>query len=215
MNRSTLETGKSGRAPKRPGRNKPCAYCGALFWCKASLDVGGTRPEKKFCSNRCGYDNRNSKREEIFWSYVDKNGPNGCWIWNGCRDKWGYGDLSWFNKHIQAHRLAWKLLRGDPGKLDCLHKCNNPPCCNPDHLYLGTDLENARDRTIAGTHTHGERSGQAKLTDKEALEIRAKYWRKVSGKRTTASNAVELSKVYGVTPQTISQVALGRRWTHL
>ncbi len=72
----------------------------------------------------------------------------------GCRDKWGYGDLSYSGKHMQAHRLAWTLTHGDPGELDVLHTCDNPPCCNPKHLYLGTDADNHRDMHARGRFRH-------------------------------------------------------------
>jgi hypothetical protein len=143
--------------------------------------------------------------EEIFWARVDKNGPNGCWLYTFGKDKWGYGDLRYKGKHIQAHRLAWKLLRGDPGKLDCLHTCHNPTCCNPDHLYLGTDLDNTRDRVAIGRQ-HVE----AKLTPEEVQEIRAKYWYE-SGR----SNVVALATKYGVKPVTIVAIISGRSWKHL
>ena len=145
--------------------------------------------------------------EMRFWARVNKNTPSGCWIWVGCVDKWGYGDLSYKGKHIQAHRLAWRLLESDPGEMDVLHKCNNPPCCNPDHLYLGTDLENARDRLAVGTQHYPV----GKLTAEQVLEIRRRLvW--IHGKKT---NAKELAAEFGVRPGTILKVWHGDSWKFL
>ena len=103
--------------------------------CNRQMVRAGSGTHLKWCGGA---------RVEQFWANVDKTGS--CWLYTGCRDKWGYGDMTYMGKHMQAHRLAWKLLRGDPGELDVLHTCDNAPCCNPDHLYLGTDADNARDR---------------------------------------------------------------------
>ena len=147
-------------------------------------------------------------RDEVaaFWARVDKHShPGGCWLWTAGKDKWGYGDLRFKKKHVQAHRLAWKFLKGDPGKLDCLHICHNPTCCNPDHLYLGTDLENTRDRVKLGRQ-HIE----SKLTPDQVQEIRAKYWYE-NGR----SNTVALATEYGVKAVTIVAIISGRSWKHL
>lgn len=142
--------------------------------------------------------------EDRFWARVTKK--RGCWSWTGCKDKWGYGDISFKGKHIQAHRLAWRLLRGEPGNLDVLHRCNNPECCNPKHLYLGTDRENARDRVAAGNHVHGEKAYNAKLNADDVREIR-RLKGKVSG--------YKLAKRYGVVQSYISQIQSGRTWKHI
>lgn len=92
--------------------------------------------------------------EVRFWAKVDKSPrPDGCWIWRGARSLSNYGTCSWYGTNINAHRGAWMLTHGSiaPG-LDVLHRCNNGHigCVRPDHLYLGTDLENFRDRIAAG-----------------------------------------------------------------
>lgn len=179
-------------------RHFVCPKCSAALHC----NEGSFKTHKFYCADR----------EERFWARVDKNGPNGCWIWLGCRDKWGYGDMSVRSKHIQSHRFAWKLLRGDPGKLDCLHKCDNPPCCNPDHIYLGTDADNIRDMHARGRALVGERSPKAKLTEAAVRAIRREYNGSTRGK---PSNAAELAARYGVRRGTIVQVAKGTLWAHL
>jgi hypothetical protein len=170
-----------------------CKQCGSTFWQTARRNGAYL---KRFCNQAChrAFLRDPVRREERFWSYVDKNGPNGCWIWNGCRDKWGYGDLSWFNKHIQAHRLAWKLLRGDPGKLDCLHKCDNPPCCNPDHIFLGTDADNHWDKCVKG------RNPDASLTHDQVRYIRERF------KTPYRGLLRDLEKEFGLNGSTILKI---------
>lgn len=95
------------------------------------------------------------KQAELFWQKVNKRGPNGCWLYTGFL-KWdGYGWLArYINgkvRYLTAHRYAWILTRGEPKKgLHVLHKCDNPPCCNPDHLWLGTHKDNMLDKKAKG-----------------------------------------------------------------
>lgn len=195
----------------RKGPTLKCQHCGGAFYKSPSQVKLG---KGKYCSNACHLTARGIDPDPVknFWKRVDKNGPNGCWVWIGGRDKWGYGDLYYLAKHIQAHRLSWRFLRGDPGKMDVLHKCNNPPCCNPDHLYLGDDLDNARDRQKAGTQTWGERTKRAKLTGVQVRQIRKEF--KWAGPRK--SNAAELAKRYGVdSSTTIIKAARGDTWSNL
>lgn len=86
---------------------------------------------------------------ERFWKRVDKSGPNGCWQWLGYRQKFGHGWLG--SRYGLAHRYAWKFLVGPLADAECLlHHCDNPPCVNPSHLYIGTRADNARDKMMRG-----------------------------------------------------------------
>ena len=97
-----------------------------------------------------------------FWAKVDKNGPvpahrpdlGPCWLWTGYRYPKGYGrasDPRVASRQTYAHRLAWELTNGPiPDGMQVLHACDNPPCCNPAHLSLGSNLENVRDREAKG-----------------------------------------------------------------
>lgn len=86
-----------------------------------------------------------------FWAKVDKNGPNGCWIWQGAVCKKGYGRVRRGNTWLQATEVAWELTVGEaPSELWRLHRCDNPPCVNPAHLFLGTALDNWLDMVSKG-----------------------------------------------------------------
>ena len=93
-----------------------------------------------------------------FWEKVNKT-PNGCWIWTGATDGRGYGQL-WVNGHLEkAHRLSWVIHYGAiPLGLNILHHCDNKPCVRPDHLYLGTQADNARDALERGQFPVGIRN---------------------------------------------------------
>jgi len=77
---------------------------------------------------------------------------NGCWEWTGCLDKKGYGQFYYKGKHRRAHRVSWALKYGEipPSELFACHKCDNPKCVNPDHLFLGTQSDNMKDMSRKG-----------------------------------------------------------------
>jgi len=90
--------------------------------------------------------------EERFWEKVDVRGPDECWPWTRKHNPKGYGQFR-KDKMVQAHRMAWELTNGPiPDGLDVLHTCDNPPCCNPHHLFLGTNDDNMRDMNSKGRH---------------------------------------------------------------
>jgi hypothetical protein len=98
--------------------------------------------------------------EERFWEKVRKG--RGCWLWMGTRSTQGYGQLKPPKKRptIMAHRFAYELLVGPiPSGLLVCHRCDNPPCVRPDHLFLGTPLDNTLDAKAKGRLATGDRSG--------------------------------------------------------
>jgi hypothetical protein len=140
-----------------------------------------------------------------FWSRVEVRGD--CWVWTG-RIKDGYGG---YGRNYLAHRLVWQEKFGPiPDGLFVLHNCptgDNRACCNPDHLFLGTKTDNARDRDEKGRVARGESHGKVKLTENDVIAIRA---RKRCGERA-ASLAIE----YGVTEGTIRNITGRHTWKHI
>lgn len=102
--------------------------------------------------------------------------PQGCWEWNGSRFPRGYGQFSVNGKLCYAHRFAYRIHHGPfPSDLKILHRCDNPPCVNPEHLFLGTTQDNSDDMCRKGRSASGEQSGLHRLTDTQVLEIRRRY----------------------------------------
>ena len=103
--------------------------------------------------------------------------PKDCWEWNGFKNEAGYGMIWLDGKQSRVHRivLSRKLDRPLTDIEVTRHICNNPPCCNPDHLQVGTTQDNIRDMVSVNRHASGEKNGQSKLTDKQIIEIRELY----------------------------------------
>lgn len=86
-----------------------------------------------------------------FFQKVSKS--EGCWLWKGTRNMKGYGTIKKDRKTYRAHRVSWELHNGPiPEGKQVLHKCDMRSCVNPDHLYLGTNIENVRDKMVRGRH---------------------------------------------------------------
>lgn len=95
--------------------------------------------------------------EQRFWDKVDRRGPQDCWEWTAAKDARGYGRVGSKRPRTElAHRVAYRLTKGEipSGMLVC-HSCDNPPCCNPEHLFVGTDADNNKDM-----HTKGRDANQ-------------------------------------------------------
>lgn len=138
----------------------------------------------------------------------------GCWLWVGAKKPGGYGN-AWVDGHYEnAHRLAYRLFIGPiPPGLHVLHRCDNPPCVRPDHLFLGTDADNTDDMWKKGRNPvmpvlKGERAPSAVLTDQAVAAIRERH-------RAGGNRQVDLAKEYGVTQSTISKVIRGATWSHV
>lgn len=123
-----------------------------------------------------------------FWSKVDKSttDPDGCWTWTKYLDPEGYALIYVKPKMRLVHRFSYLIAYGIlPDDLKVLHKCDNPSCVRPDHLFLGTQLDNIRDRDQKGRQAKGEKHFRCRLTDDQVFEVRrlhteGKTWREVA-----------------------------------
>lgn len=115
-----------------------------------------------------------------FWSKADTSRE--CWTWTGCCTAHGYGQFHFEGKTTKAHRVAWIITHGPiPDGLCVLHRCDNPPCVRPDHLFLGTLSDNMQDCVAKGraylqrpgVHKRGLANPNGKLTDEDVAAIRA------------------------------------------
>lgn len=144
-----------------------------------------------------------------FWSGVDKQGPDECWLWSeGCFDS-GYGQVRQGKKKRRAHRVAWELARGPiPGGLCVLHSCDNPPCCNPSHLFIGTLQDNSRDRDAKGrgADVNGERNPAAKLNREDVANIRR---RSESGEAHRS-----IAALFGIHRNHVGRIVRKERWAN-
>lgn len=208
---------------------RSCRKCGAEFQIKPSRLKSN---RGSYCSKQCHYTGQSDNPEERFWSKVLKT--DSCWLFvnrkGECR-KSQYGNFrASHGTTVQSHRYSYELANGPiVGSLYVLHKCDTPACVRPDHLFLGTALDNMHDmiqkgrgktpplphyrgddhyaRTNPEKLARGERCHSAKLTAADVVEIRKRY----SSGETKAS----LSKSYGVKPVSISRVISRRSWKHI
>lgn len=93
---------------------------------------------------------------ETFWARVQRGAPDACWPWQAFKDTTGYGKVGGHGRVWRAHRVAYAFTHGEPGALSVLHRCDNPSCCNPAHLFLGTQADNMRDMAVKGRSPHSK-----------------------------------------------------------
>lgn len=136
---------------------------------------------------------KNRPLAERFWEKVKIRGSDECWNWIACKSSTGYGNFILKGKNCLAHRVAWELTNGKiPEGMDILHHCDNPPCCNPKCLFLGTQTDNMRDRNRKGRHNIG------KVTNEEISEIR--------NLRQKGMLLREIAELYPISCQTVGRI---------
>jgi hypothetical protein len=145
-----------------------------------------------------------------FWMKVQKS--DACWLWVGHRNTGGYGVICWNGKPWKAHRMAWILTNGKiPKGLNVLHRCDNPPCVNPAHLFLGTQADNVMDAFLKGRlHPYRRRTGEqhhmAKLTAEQVVQMRAL-------RNSAPYHAI--AKQFGVSTMTAYRAITGQSWREI
>lgn len=146
---------------------------------------------------------------ERFRSRVAISAPNECWEWKAGRFATGYGCIKFGDQAYYASRVAYFLATGvQPAALDVCHRCDNPACCNPRHLFLGTDAENMAGRDGKGRQVAptGEAHGRAKLTERDVQAIRCQL-------RLGRAQAA-IGREFGVTGRNVGLIAGGKTWRH-
>lgn len=139
---------------------------------------------------------------------------NGCWEWKGARGEAGHGQIRIGNRSRQAHRVMFEILHGEiPEGENILHRCDNPPCINPDHLFSGTQKQNihdmwAKDRQQGYIHQpKGSKHPQAKLLEKDVLELREL--------RNSGFTYKALADRFGISKSTAAEIVSRKTWRHI
>lgn len=152
-----------------------------------------------------------SKTAKFRWDRVDRCGPDECWPWTGSINTWGYGAVQVDGVIMNASRAAYIATHGEvPDGLVVCHKCDNPACCNPAHLFAATQAENLADCRRKGRARGQFKAGRkhpkptAKLTPEKVQEARRLYAAGVSQS--------EIGRLWGIHSSTISRAIRGERW---
>ena len=154
-----------------------------------------------------------------FWSKVDRSNADGCWEWTAAKSPFGHGNFHCQNQMHRAHRISWVVTHGEiPNNSFVLHKCDNPKCCNPQHLFLGTQSDNVADMISKGRNvkssqlslimkTHaarGDRNGMAKLNQSDVNGIRLLLRAGMLQK--------DIASLFSICQQSVSDIKLNRYW---
>jgi hypothetical protein len=182
-----------------------CQQCNAAFLCP--------RPrlrERKFCSRRCAYLGMHRQAQKpLVDKYSDRIGSpdsNGCIPWIGHINSNGYGVLG--GDGLLAHRIAYELAHGPiPSGLFVCHTCDNRKCCNPDHLFVGTNEDNMKDMASKGRAARGEKSARAKLMEADIRRIRLLA---ASGRSFRS-----IGQEYSIYSAYVSAIVSRKRWGHV
>lgn len=159
---------------------------------------------------------RRSRVPEITVEYLltrTTQTPRGCIEWAGARTTRGYGRIGRYDRERYTHRVMWELTNGQPipPGMVVRHRCDNPPCLNPEHLELGTTADNNRDALERGrqvpSKVRGSGVGTAKLTEAQVAEIKAALR---AGEPMTV-----VARRFGVSKFPIQEIVHGRAWRHV
>lgn len=187
-----------------------CCHCGCGALTELHIRTNARKRMHKGMPKRYAHGHQNFIRNaiEYFWSFVDKCGPDECWEWLGNRNlTTNYGRYTAHSKTESTHRLAYEFTFGPiPTGKFIRHRCDNPPCCNPNHLLIGTHADNMADKARRGRLViyHGANHVNAKLTEDEVRQIRQEV--------ALGINRKSLAKKYKVSLQTIYNTSRGKTY---
>ncbi len=144
---------------------------------------------------------------EYVWNYIDKKSEDECWEFTRHLVD-GYGQIQINKKEYKAHRVVYELTYGQiPNEKHVLHSCDNRKCCNPKHLFLGTNNDNVKDKCEKDRQSKGE-GNHSKLTTEQVLEIRRLY-------SAGGISQKSLAKMFGVGHTIIGNIILRKKWKHV
>jgi len=166
---------------------------------------------RKKCHNDLDHDRQPKYQTmaDAYEAHVDRKKSNECWGWKGRKDC-GYGVLQYTHekKSFRAHRASYIIHKGEiPEGMFVCHHCDNPPCTNPDHLFLGSNIDNIMDCVSKGRNARGERNGHSKITTEEAVLIRLLL---VSGNKSIA-----ISNLLNISHSIVRGIEHRRTWRHI
>lgn len=147
--------------------------------------------------------------EDRFWKGVPNRPEDGCWTWDGPTDDYGYGRFKHNNKNYRSHRISYEIHYGPLNDLCVLHKCDNPSCVNPSHLWAGDRIENNADRHAKGRSARrhpcrrGEKHHRCKITADAARYV-----------FTSNKPSGILAKELGIDGSSIRSIRRRRSWAH-
>jgi hypothetical protein len=180
---------------------KVCVHCFKEF------QIYPSHADRIYCNRFCYDLHRVPPLEERFWKSVKKT--DGCWFWIAAASQDGYGEISIKGKNVGAHRISWVLHYGEiPDGLWVLHKCDNPPCVRPDHLFLRTQKHNLADAASKARMSSGSRHYKAKLTKEDVRLIRDWY-------ATDTVSQSFIAEKFAVDQTIISDIVRRKSWKHI
>lgn len=195
---------------------KECLNCSEKF--KAHL-CHIKRGGGKYCSQSCAKKHtresatkklEGNPRDRFFSNIKKEEGGIGCWVWTGLASKQGYGRMTIKKRQKLAHRYSWEIHIGEiPDEMFVCHRCDNPTCVNPDHLFVGSRADNVKDMHEKNRNRddRGSKHPMAKLNEDKVIQIRKKI--------NNGDRQIDLAKEYDVHPMTISNIKNRKKWKHI
>jgi predicted DNA-binding protein (UPF0251 family) len=175
---------------------------------------------------------------ETFWAKV-QGADNECWLWPGTRFRDGYGQAKYHGRKWRAHRLAWWLTYGHEPTAQVLHNCpqgDNPLCVNPQHLWLGSPVENSADMVAKGRQARGERHGWQRHPESlqarrdwrlyrpesilrgehnAAAKLAPEHVRAIRQQHQAGTSYNSLAQIYGITKSQVARIVQRQSWRHV